>query len=257
MVNENLQRFDCDGLELVINTETGESFASQSALARMVDKEPDNRAVRNFLKGVSDSNVIKAEIQTAGGLQGVSLYDENTIYETFAKYKPELLIQCAKAGIRVYLHTLAGFKVNSTAVAKELSPLEILEQQVRLMRQQQDELDRVKLQVQELNEFKQEIKDTQQDAITQLKALPQATCTAQPIAQKELLNRLIRDYALAKNLNYGFVYNWVYREFRDRYHIDLKVRGKNHKPTMTGTEYADKNGLTDKLYAVAQEVLVL
>lgn len=256
MLNQNLQRFDNDGLELIINTDTGEVFASQRAISRMVDKALST--VQNFLSK-ADRNIqaVNAQVKTDSGVQGVLLYDENTVYEVFAKYKPELLIQCAKAGIRVYLHTLAGFKVTSTAAAKELSPLEILEQQVRLMRQHQEDLDRVKLQVQQLNEFKQEIEDTQKEAITHLKALPQATCVAQPIVQKELLNRLIRDYSIAKSLSYGYVYNWVYREFRDRYHIDLKVRGNNSKPKLTGIEYADKNNLTDKLYAVAQEVLVV
>jgi hypothetical protein len=48
-------------------------------------------------------------------------------------YKPELLIQCAKAGLRVYLHQLAGFKVTSTAtqppLVKTPEPLQ-LEQSV-------------------------------------------------------------------------------------------------------------------------------
>jgi hypothetical protein len=34
----NLTRYDNDGLELVINTVTGEAFASISAVARMTDK---------------------------------------------------------------------------------------------------------------------------------------------------------------------------------------------------------------------------
>ena len=38
MTNSSLQRFDHDGIELIINTETGESFASISGYARMSGK---------------------------------------------------------------------------------------------------------------------------------------------------------------------------------------------------------------------------
>lgn len=258
MVNEKLQRFDNEGLELIINTQTGESYASVSGYARMSGKPRTTIQSRiNKIKGDDNVTSFEAQIQTPGGTQWVTIIPEDLIVEWIVKDNPDIATKLMKVGVRVYLHTLAGFTVTSTATAKELSPLEILEQQVRLMRQQQEDLGRVKLQIQQFNEFKQEIEDTQKEAITQLKALPQATCVVLPIAQKELLNRLIRDYSLAKCLSYGYVYNWVYREFRDRYHIDLKVRGNNNKPKLSGIEYADKNKLTDKLYAVAQEVLVV
>lgn len=102
-----LTNFCQDGWELVINEETGETYASQNALARMC--------------GVTDSTifswrtsaqitVLDAEILTATGLKTSPLFDENSIYKTLAKYNPTLLIQCAKAGLRIYLHGLAGYR---------------------------------------------------------------------------------------------------------------------------------------------------
>lgn len=44
--SSNLVPFANNGLELVIDTETGESFASQSAVARMC--EVDERTIRRF-----------------------------------------------------------------------------------------------------------------------------------------------------------------------------------------------------------------
>lgn len=35
MNNTDLQRFECEGIELIINTKTGESFATVSGYARM------------------------------------------------------------------------------------------------------------------------------------------------------------------------------------------------------------------------------
>lgn len=103
----NLQRYKKDGLELIIDINTGEVFASQNAIARMcqVSKE----AIRKW-KGVNQIPAITAEIFTSGGLQGVNLFDEDAIYEALAKYNPNVLAKCAKAGLRIFLHGIAGYK---------------------------------------------------------------------------------------------------------------------------------------------------
>jgi hypothetical protein len=102
-----LERFLQDSLELVINTSTGECFAGRNALARMCGV---SSATISKWKGESQIETISAEIPTAGGVQGGHLFDEEAIFNAFEKYKPELLKVCAKAGIRMYLHQLAGYK---------------------------------------------------------------------------------------------------------------------------------------------------
>lgn len=109
----NLTIFEQNGLELVINTETGEVFASQSALARMVGAS--RQAINKWIT-VNEIEQKNAEIFTTTGLKTVNLVSEDAIYRAFSKYKPELLVQCAKAGLRIYLHRLAGFEVTSSAV---------------------------------------------------------------------------------------------------------------------------------------------
>lgn len=252
----DLQRFDNSGIELIINTKTGEVFATQGMLAKICNQE--QTSIRYHLQkwGVGES-LKDISVKDSKGVEQLSkLYNEEAIYEILAKYKPELLVQCAKAGIRVYLHTLAGFTVSSTATKKELSPLEILEQQVRLMRQQQDDLDKLKLQVQEFNEFKQEMLDVRDNTLAEFKKLPEPSVAVAELKTKERLNRMVRDYAIANNIPFGTVYNKLYMEFRDRYHIDLKVRGNNQKPKLSGTEYADSINMIEQLYAVASEVFV-
>lgn len=58
----NLQLFHNDGIELIVNTETGESFASVSGYARMSGK--DKSTISRRLESVAESFVNKVEIQT-------------------------------------------------------------------------------------------------------------------------------------------------------------------------------------------------
>lgn len=115
-----LQNYNNDGLELVIDLETGEAFASLRAAARMTDKE--NSTINRYVNGTSQTSaqmtLLQAEILTTTGLKTSALLNESQILEVVAKYKPDLLIKFAQAGLRVFLHQLAGYKVNSTAVVQ-------------------------------------------------------------------------------------------------------------------------------------------
>lgn len=236
-----LQRFEHEGLELIINTESGESFATAKGYSRMTGKDYDTIKKRCQRGGLEN-----AEIPTEQGIKRGTLITEDLIAEWLPKDNPTIATKMMKLGVRAFLHTLAGYKVSSTATKpKELTPLDILEQQVKWMRHTEAELHKAQLEIQELKEFKAEIRQTQQEAVAHLKHLDPPTLTAAPLCTKEKLNRLIRDYSLANKLSFSYVYNWVYREFRDRYHVDLKVRGKNHKPKLTGTEYADRYDLIE------------
>ena len=69
----NLTRFETkDGIELIIDTQTGESFATQAGYARMSGKSKSTISER-MSRGVRLGDIIEAEIQTAGGLQDVKL----------------------------------------------------------------------------------------------------------------------------------------------------------------------------------------
>jgi hypothetical protein len=121
--SNNLTPFANNGLELVIDTNSGESFASQSAVARMC--EVSEAAIRKWITS-NQIDVIISEINTATGLKTSHLLAESSILEALAKYNPSLLIACAQAGLRVYLHKLAGFEVKSTSTAQNSSDTGIL-----------------------------------------------------------------------------------------------------------------------------------
>ena len=72
------ERFDNNGLELVVNTDTGLAYASKRATARMLGV--DEKTVRNL--AAENYDVIKAEINTPAGLRSADLISSSIIFQT-------------------------------------------------------------------------------------------------------------------------------------------------------------------------------
>lgn len=86
----SLTRFETeDGIELVIDTLTGESFVTVSGYARMSGKARSTISER--LKGVREEEIKEAQVQTAGGLQGVQLLKLTTCINWLLKDKPSFV----------------------------------------------------------------------------------------------------------------------------------------------------------------------
>src|SRR4028118_1027005 len=112
----NLTRFETiDGVELVIDTQTGESFATQAGYVRMSGKSKSTVSER-MQKGVRLGEIKEDQIQTAGGVQRVRLIPADVVYEWLFDDNPALAKTMGKAGATVYMHQLAGFHVSSTAI---------------------------------------------------------------------------------------------------------------------------------------------
>lgn len=116
MANISLQRFDKDGIELIIDTQTGESFASISGYARMSGKAQSTISGR--LATHRNEALKTAEILTTTGLKTVRLISEDLICKWLPKDNPELASQVLKLGVRLFLHALAGFRVKSEAITE-------------------------------------------------------------------------------------------------------------------------------------------
>lgn len=133
----NLTRFDRDGIELVINTQTGESYASVSGYARMAGKDKSTISRRT----VAESGVLMAEIQTPGGLQGVALIPESLICQWLPNDNPDMAAKMMRLGVRVFMHEIAGYRVTSKAVAppaltkRELSEAELEIEKIKALGQ--------------------------------------------------------------------------------------------------------------------------
>lgn len=113
-----LQRFDQNGVEIIIDTTTGESFATISGYARMAGKH--KTTVTRRLKGVASEKQKTAEIKTQGGLQGVTLLHEEFIAEWMPKDNPPMASKLMLLGVRLFLHKMAGYEVTTTAVPNTL-----------------------------------------------------------------------------------------------------------------------------------------
>ena len=119
----SLTRFEQNGIELVINTETGEAFASLAGYSRMsgVDYSTLRKRVQR-LKGGDNLELKTAEILTVKGLQAVTLVPANLIFKWAMGDNPDLAYSMGECGVTVYLHQLAGYKVSSTAIAPQPQP---------------------------------------------------------------------------------------------------------------------------------------
>lgn len=115
-----LQRYDGqDGIEILINTESGESFCSVKGYARMSGKDQSTISRRlasaNVDQGIAESASKTAEVLTAGGMQTVALVNEDLIAEWLPKDNPAAATALLKLGVRVVLHNMAGYEVKSAA----------------------------------------------------------------------------------------------------------------------------------------------
>lgn len=117
MTTNTLQRFDKDGIELVIDISTGESFATKRGYARMSNK--DESTIRKRIQGAESKSLKTAKIPTPGGLQGADLITEDLIAKWLPKDNPAMATQLMKLGTRAFMHKLAGYEINSTAMLTE------------------------------------------------------------------------------------------------------------------------------------------
>jgi hypothetical protein len=112
-----LDRFDGDnGIEILINTETGESFCSVNGYARMSGKAVST--ISDRLPFGEDGNNM-GQTLTAAGLRSVRLITEDQIVEWLPKDNPIAATHLLKLGVRMGLHQMAGYSISSTAVNPE------------------------------------------------------------------------------------------------------------------------------------------
>lgn len=105
----NLTCFENNGIELIIDIETGEVFATIGVVAKAIGI--NETMVRLFV--ASQRWQLKtAKIKT----QSVRLLNEKQILEIIEKYNPKLLSVFARVGLRAYLHNLVGYQIMFTAL---------------------------------------------------------------------------------------------------------------------------------------------
>lgn len=112
MADLSLVRFDCNGLELFIDQSTGRAYASINATARMCGR---NESTVRSLVSARKLELLEAEVQTPGGLQGARLLSSEQVFEVALQYSPDLAKKMGAAGANVYMCGIAGYKVSAIA----------------------------------------------------------------------------------------------------------------------------------------------
>jgi phage antirepressor YoqD-like protein len=97
--------FNSDGLELVVNTNTGLAYASVSSAARMLEVSKSTAS-----EAFGKHQCITAQIITGGGTQGVRLADSEVLFDLALKYHPGLAKKMGAAGANLYMLKLAGYE---------------------------------------------------------------------------------------------------------------------------------------------------
>ena len=73
-----------------------------------------------------------------------------------------------------------------------------------------------------------------------------------PVDPRSELNRIIRKYSSDNGNPYAWVWTSLYKEYRDRYHVDIPLRAKNIG--MSPMEYAEAEDLMLQLVGLARHL---
>lgn len=248
----NLSVFKSDDLEIIINTQTGESFCSVNGYARMSGKSKSTISDRAD-KLVRSGEVKEDEVDTGHGIKLVRLIPAQLAFKWALKDNTALAEQMGACGATVFFHKLAGYQVKSEAVQPQ--PQSAAEMFLMIAQQMVEQERRTK----EIEAKLALIEAARDEAIAALDELEEPAVEPEELTTRAKLNRLVRDYAAANAIQFPEVWRRIYREFRDRYHVDLKQRAKNIQAhggkRFTSLDVCEQLGQIEQLYAVAFELL--
>jgi hypothetical protein len=113
-----LELYTKETLELVIDNNTGEIFATLEAMVHMTgsDAKTINKYVNGGLQGAYRMELKHSGFHTPEGIKGAALLNEFQIISTLHDYNSSLLADIALEGIRAFFHPLVGYKPSSMLV---------------------------------------------------------------------------------------------------------------------------------------------
>lgn len=210
MTTNTLTRYAQDGLEIYINHQTGESFASIRGYARMAGKAESTIRER-ISKGGWSEQVIYSEVLTPGGLQGARLLNENMIVEWLPSDNPTTATQLLKLGVRLFMHKLAGY---THAPAQPQLPTNYVEALEALLNSEKQKL-ALSAQVQQQSIYIDELKPKAQAAEILLES--KQHLTMQEAAQLLNIPGIGRNklFEVLKKLGYLITSKHPYQKFVD------------------------------------------
>jgi len=88
------------------------------------------------------------------------------------------------------------------------------------------------------------------EAVEYLRRLPEPSAVPPAKSTRILTYQRTLSWARKKGLSPQEAFNYLYREFAARYHVDLKTRAKNRKMDSV-LKYAERDGFIDEVYVLA------
>lgn len=273
--------------------EAGQAFVTIRGAARLADIDESSIRVALHSAGQKPSQLAKFLIKegfeaaeqtswTANGIPdtALALILEYYAYETQERYRSQQAKLCCRAfnsiGIRAWVHQSIGWEPQAidSPIANTGSQIEqMLAQNQQMMQQSQQmmmaiammcqqqgiQMESIALQVSSVDARLTQIESDRDEAIAELDEAVSPSVEAEDLSTRARLNRLVRDYSAATSIPFGEVWKRVYRDFRDRYHVDLKQRARNIQANggkkLGSLDVCEQLGMIEQLYAVAFELL--
>jgi hypothetical protein len=270
----------------------GQVFTSIRGAARLADI--DESSIRTALHSAGQKPSRLAEFLIQEGFEGAELISwvttgipdialalilEYYAHECQERYRSEQAKLCCRAfnsiGIRDWVKKSIGWEVQpANGITKTESRIEeMLAQNQQMMQQSQQmmmaiammcqqqgiQMESLALQVSSVDTRLTRIESNRDEAIAELDEAEPPSVEAEDLTTRAKLNRLVRDYSAATAIPFSEVWKRVYREFRDRYHVDLKQRSKNIQGSggkkLSSLDVCENLGMIEQLYAVAFALL--
>lgn len=201
-------------------------------------------------KKVQPKNKGVAKMETPGGTQSVTVLEESGIYQLIFGSK---LDQAEKFQDWVFDEVLPSIRKTGTYCKdKPVTANEILLAQSEVILGASKALIEMERRIESVESDVAVIKERAIAAEKELKALPPASKCSPARTTRNNINTLVRGFCHAVGMAHKEAWNNLYREFRDRCHVDLKIRASNGncKPL----DLAETLDVLEDLYAVAQEI---
>lgn len=236
----NLMHFDFHGNDVRLVMRDGEPWWSVADVCRVLDIRNVTDASNRLDEDEKDSVPASTFDSTEGGPERLIVNESGLYNLVMGSRKPE-----AKAFKRwVTREVLPQIRKTGTYSVAPPTQAELALQMAQALVEQEKRLTVVESRV-------SAIENRQREAEAELVALPAPTGTVADITPRALLNRLIRSYSMEQNLSHQVLWNRLYTEFRDRYHVDLKARStKNVSPL----DVAERLGHVQTLYNLAKHL---
>lgn len=247
----NLSVFEFESNQVRVILIDGEPWFVAKDLCAVLDLEQVSRAVSRLDEDEKGVTIVN----TPGGNQEMVMVSESGMYS--------LVLTSRKDEAKIFKRWLTNKvlpQIRKTGMyAPAMSQSEIIlaiaQQHVDFERRQKaleesqqaivKQISSVELQVTRINQ-------RAEAAEQELKSLPAPSKTASPRTTRANINSLVRTYCHCNSISHSDAYKNLYREFRDRYHVDLKVRAANGKSAPL--DIAESLDVLDDLYALASEL---